>query len=82
MVSRKDLDYVANPDSDAFPVHAAWYANRVAAAMGSETKDSYRLWYTDYADLSAQQAGQTTRLVGYMPVFNQAGSCPNSIGGW
>ncbi|XAS72888.1 hypothetical protein VUN82_03230 [Micrococcaceae bacterium Sec5.1] len=60
-------------DSDAFPVHADWYANRVAAAMGSAAKDSYRLWYTDNADHGPfNRAGQATRLVGYMPVIYQA----------
>ncbi|BCW62888.1 PKD domain-containing protein [Arthrobacter sp. StoSoilB22] len=60
-------------DSDAFPVHADWYAKRVQAAMGKETNDSYRLWYTDNSDHGPfNRAGQSTRLVGYMPVIYQA----------
>lgn len=61
-------------DSDAFPVHAAWYANRVGAALGTATDSSYRLWYTDNADHNPfSRSGEgATRLVGYMPVIYQA----------
>jgi hypothetical protein len=62
-------------DSDAFPVHGDWYADRVEAALGEEAaKDSYRLWYTDNADHNPyNRTGEgATRLVGYMPVIFQA----------
>ena len=37
-------------DGDALPWQADWYRNRVVAAKGDTTDDSFRLWYIDNAN--------------------------------
>lgn len=62
-------------DSDAYPWHPAWYAQRVWAALGAKAyENGFRLYYNDNADhLEGPVAGaKTNRIVSYDPIVEQA----------
>ncbi|KUO18133.1 Tat pathway signal sequence domain protein [Streptomyces dysideae] len=62
-------------DSDAYPWHADWYAQRVRSALGAEEfANRFRLYYNDNADhLEGPVTGsKASRIVSYDPIVEQA----------
>ncbi|BBH63321.1 hypothetical protein ACTI_00060 [Actinoplanes sp. OR16] len=62
-------------DSDAYPWHADWYAQRVRAALGDRAfTANFRLYYNDNADhLEGEPTGaKAGRIVAYDPIVEQA----------
>ena len=60
-------------DIDAFPWCADWYKKLVKAdkqAQGQNLDDSFRLWFTEYAQHGGG-GGPSTRVVSYTPVLQQ-----------
>ena len=67
------VDNLADPD--AYPWHAAWYADRVRSALGDTGfKNNFRLYYNDNADhLEGPVTGtKANRIVSYDPIVEQA----------
>lgn len=62
-------------DTDAYPWHADWYAQRVASALGPQAfADNFRLYYNDNADhLEGPVTGtKASRIVSYDPIVEQS----------
>lgn len=60
-------------DFDAFPWHGDWYGQKIRGALGRQTDDTYRIWYTENATHNPYTVSETAnRHVGYMPVVYQA----------
>jgi hypothetical protein len=62
-------------DSDAYPWHAGWYAERVRTALGDQAFDTtFRVYYNDNADhLEGPVTGvKANRIVSYDPIVEQA----------
>ncbi len=60
-------------DTEAFPWQADWYRSIVAAHLGAQTKNHFRLWYTDHAnhsDISRQK--DPTHTISFMGAIQQA----------
>jgi hypothetical protein len=69
-------------DSDAYPWHADWYAQRVRSALGDKAfKSNFRLYYNDNADhLEGPVTGtKANRIVSYDPIVEQA---LRDVSGW
>lgn len=60
-------------DREAVPYQADWYRRKFDALYGKAAKDKYRLWYTENAlHGTSEERGQTTRVVSYQPMLQQA----------
>ena len=61
-------------DADAYPWHGHWYAARVRSALGYETDNCFRLWFTDNADhhTGPITEGKEHWLVSYDGIVQQA----------
>jgi hypothetical protein len=67
-------------DEIAYPQQADWYRRRVAALLGDEIDERYRVWFTDHAmhmDPAAMPSidlhpDRRTRIVNYRGVLEQA----------
>ncbi|KAF1991547.1 hypothetical protein K402DRAFT_450456 [Aulographum hederae CBS 113979] len=65
-------------DEAAFPWQGDWYAARVRESLGAATDDQFRLWmvdrcmHTSPAIDNKTHPAETTRLVSYLPVIQQA----------
>ncbi len=60
-------------DTEAFPWQADWYRSTVAEHLGAETRNHFRLWFTDHAnhsDISRQK--DPTHTISFMGVIQQA----------
>ena len=61
-------------DADAYPWHGDWYGARVRSALGADTDNWFRLWFTDNADHNTGPLaeGKQHWLVPYDGVVQQA----------
>jgi hypothetical protein len=61
-------------DTDALPLHADWYRQRVDASLGQAASDNYRIYYNDHADhQNAPVTGERAKhLVNWYGMAEQA----------
>jgi len=62
-------------DREALPWQADWYRAQVRQDLGDKADENFRLWYTDHAlhgDSREQAAEDSTRIINYVPILNQA----------
>lgn len=60
-------------DIDAFPWQADWYRTKVKQALGRRFDDSFRLWFTDYAQhVTPADVPALAHSISYQGVLEQA----------
>jgi hypothetical protein len=61
-------------DTDAYPWPGDWYRARVKESMGDRFADTFRVWFTDYADHreGAVTGPRATRVIPFTGILQQA----------